>query len=646
MLLKLDSLLAAVVVASWVAATSNAWHCMPSNSSCWPSKSAWSAFNVSVDGLLVAPKPPGHVCSNRMGSQCIIHNNMYTDAFYRSSLVGAMQAPNWECAHLDIYDCCQRPWLPCRQGAVPEYAVAANLPVHVQKAVRFGVKHNLRVVIKSTGHDFQGRSTAKGSLLIWMHNLNKIDFHAVADSEESRCAYQNVPQPYTAWSSPQAAVTVGGGTQWDDVYEEADSRDVAVVGAMSLSVGAAGGYIQGGGHSPFGPLYGLAVDNVLRAEVVTADGVRRNATPCGENSDLLWALRGGGGGTWGVVTSITYATHPLPDNLVDITTQINTKNTSVDAFVEHIVNWTDFVDRNYNGQWSGYTVFNNLENGNMSVLFKYLFSGNPAEYRAGAAPLRQFLTSNPDKYNVTLHEEKAMRTFMEWHGPYRDQTGYSLTLSSRLIPAADIHSPEKRSKIVSAMQDLVHLFPSAHLLLVGGGAVTRQDPDSKWTSVHPAWRKTLFHVAAGPTWKMSDSNRSLIDRLFQESKAGFATLRQLTPNSGAYWNEADYWEDDWPETFWGEKNYRRLKKIKEQVDPKRLFLCWNCVGGTRAEPEHMKNMTSTPSPTEMSITTTVESGESVISLSDHFRNDFSSIIIEVVYDEFSKFYFCFEKERE
>jgi FAD/FMN-containing dehydrogenase len=70
-------------------------------------------------------------------------------------------------------------------------------------------------------------------------------------------------------------------------------------------VGVAGGWVQGGGHSPFSPLYGLAVDNVLEFKVVTADG---NLIVVNDvvNQDLFWALRGGGGGTWGVVVEATF----------------------------------------------------------------------------------------------------------------------------------------------------------------------------------------------------------------------------------------------------------------------------------------------------------------------------------------------------
>jgi len=66
----------------------------------------------------------------------------------------------------------------------------------------------------------------------------------------------------------------------------------------------AGGWLQSGGHSPFSTIHGLAADNALEFKVVTADG---NLVVANEvvNQDLFWALRGGGGGTWGVVVEAT-----------------------------------------------------------------------------------------------------------------------------------------------------------------------------------------------------------------------------------------------------------------------------------------------------------------------------------------------------
>jgi FAD/FMN-containing dehydrogenase len=75
------------------------------------------------------------------------------------------------------------------------------------------------------------------------------------------------------------------------------------------TVGCLGGWMQGGGHGPASHEYGLGADQVLEATVVLANGSIVTASPC-EHSDLYFAIRGGGGGTYGVVVSTTIKAHP------------------------------------------------------------------------------------------------------------------------------------------------------------------------------------------------------------------------------------------------------------------------------------------------------------------------------------------------
>ena len=70
----------------------------------------------------------------------------------------------------------------------------------------------------------------------------------------------------------------------------------------------------------------------------------------------------------------------------------------------------------------------------------------------------------------------------------------------------------------------------------------------------------------------------------EKASAVIQPLRDITPNSGAYWNEADINEPNWEHTFWG-GNYAALKEIKAKYDPHRMFRVWNGVGGTRPETE-------------------------------------------------------------
>ncbi len=112
-------------------------------------------------------------------------------------------------------------------------------------------------------HSYLGRSTGKGALGIWTHNLKAI-------------------QPLLNYSSPAytgAAIKLGAGVQSSAALTAAHRLGYRVVSGTFPSVGLAGGYSLGGGHSMLSPLYGLGADNVLEWEVVTADGTHTVASP-------------------------------------------------------------------------------------------------------------------------------------------------------------------------------------------------------------------------------------------------------------------------------------------------------------------------------------------------------------------------------
>lgn len=90
------------------------------------------------------------------------------------------------------------------------------------------------------------------------------------------------------------------------VYAAVDKAGYSITLGAFSSVGVAGGFAMGGGHGPLGPKYGLAVDNVLQFRIVTADGTVRVANSA-QNTDLFYALRGGGGGVFGVVYESKFA---------------------------------------------------------------------------------------------------------------------------------------------------------------------------------------------------------------------------------------------------------------------------------------------------------------------------------------------------
>lgn len=182
---------------------------------------------------------------------------------------------------------------PCELGNYPSYVVNVTEAGDVQGALAFAQKHNVRIIIKNTGHDYLGKSTGKRSLSLWTHNLKNKEY---------------IPN-YKASYYQGPAAKLGAGIEGFEAYALANSTGHRIVGGTCPTVGIVVGYTQGGGHSILSSSYGVAADNVLEWEVVTVDGRHLTATPT-QNADLYWALSGGGGGTtFGVVLSMTARLH-------------------------------------------------------------------------------------------------------------------------------------------------------------------------------------------------------------------------------------------------------------------------------------------------------------------------------------------------
>ena len=170
----------------------------------------------------------------------------------------------------------------------------------VAAAVTFARRHNLRLVVKGGGHSYLGGSNAADSLLVWTHPMREIEVHDAF-----------VPQGCAGHAPPSPAVTLGAGCSWIEAYDAVTTKAGRYVqGGGCTTVGVAG-LVLGGGFGSFSKRYGTGAGSLLEAEVVTADGAIRIANPR-MNPDLFWALKGGGGGSFGVVTRLTLRTHEAP----------------------------------------------------------------------------------------------------------------------------------------------------------------------------------------------------------------------------------------------------------------------------------------------------------------------------------------------
>lgn len=529
-----------------------------------------------MDGALIAVVPVLAPCFGFDGQPpqqgaCDVVLANFTNSYFRSSQPGATQSVNWEQDPITGADCYEA-GKPCELGNSPPFAVAASTPALVSAALTFAAAHNLRVVIKSTGHEYQGRSAGADALLVWTHALRDAP---VFDPSFSVCA-----------APPGPALTTHPGVSWGEVYAQADAARVEVVGGSEISVSSCGGYTMGGGHSWMGPAYGMAVDNVLQFTAVLANGSSVTANAC-KNSDLFWALRGGGGGTFAVVTSCTYVAHPFaPTGAAGLfaTISLLQAETSLAVFLDGFFAYADSLSSmasSAGGVVAGGYVIPNPSSGTVEVVLG--FNGTVAMANATLAPLSSWVSSQPTMLAIASSQLVPFPSLMAFHESFdasSEPTGNIATLGSRLIPSAVMADAAARLTVAINLTTIAYVTGGLTGMFVAGGAVAVGDPDSTATSISSAWRRAGFHVAFGAGWA---PNATAAERqsIFEGVSFLNDALRAATPGSGSYWSESDFLEPNWQDAFWG-PNYARLQAIKKAVDPNGLFTCHHCVGSEGA----------------------------------------------------------------
>ncbi|TFK34792.1 hypothetical protein BDQ12DRAFT_612887 [Crucibulum laeve] len=523
----------------------------------------WSALNRQVGGRLSTGAPYAQPCfsSSFSSSQCTTIQNDYTDEVTRSHQRGAYIQTQWETCQATGEQCLldylapnnslpTSPPAQCRMGSIPQYFIDVQIPDDVSAAFTFSKKYRVPLVIKNTGHDYKGRSSAPGSLALWTHNLKNITY--ILNFKADGCSKTN------------SAVTVGAGIQWGEAYEFAEAHNITLVGGCDRSVGVAGGWLQGGGHGALSNTMGLGVDRALQFKVVTPDGKYRTANAC-QNEDLFFALRGGGGGTFGVVLEATVLASPQL-SLQTVIVSFAAKNTTLTKQM-----WSILADNGLKWADEGWGGFSQA---NIAILLNPVISKEDAT--TSMAPLIDF-GKQLQAANVT-GAALVVTTFPSWGaffqvftGDHVAVVGSSLALASRLINKSNFDAPKDRTALVSGLLAADATAPGLIILI---SAPTSFAGDGQ-TSVTDVWRSSLYHVTVVSPWNWNAT--------LAEKKAGYDTaskaidnLRKITPEA-AYLNESDVHEPNHEVAFWG-KHYPELLRIKKKYDPDQLLDCWHCVG--------------------------------------------------------------------
>jgi FAD/FMN-containing dehydrogenase len=548
----------------------------------WPSRANWDSLNRDVGGRLLELESPFAKCGgSSVNAACSEALKQIQNPYSIGDQPALTQTSGWVDAWTSLPSV---------------YAVAASTTSDVVCAVNFAGKHKLRLVVKGGGHSYQGTSNAPDSLLIWTRHMNNVVLHNAFVAQG--CEGKQAPQP---------AVTVGAGVMWMDAYDAVTTSGGRYVqGGMCTTVGVAG-LVQSGGFNSFSKCYGTGAAGLLEAEVVTADGEVRVANKC-LHPDLFWAIKGGGGGTLGVITRLTLRTRELPEFFGAVLCTI--KASSDVAYKALIAKAVSFYRSDlFNLHWGEQMRFRRDNVLDITMLFQGL---NQQKAESTWAPFFDWVRATAEYSFIKDPIVLSVPARRFWDAPYMQQQIPGAMIADDRVGSSPRHvfwsddqgevgqflhsyktawlpasllQTKRQSVLVDAIFNSTRYWAVAlHFNKGLAGAPAEEIAAARNTATNPQALDAFalaFIVGAGPPaypgmpGPAPDLERAR-DNAAHIAKAMDALLK-AAPGAGAYVSESDYYQANWQTAFWG-ANYPRLASVKRKYDPNGLFIVHHGVG--------------------------------------------------------------------
>ena len=285
-----------------------------------------------------------------------------------------------------------------------------------------------------------------------------------------------------------------------------------------------------------------------------------------ENADLYWALSGGGGGTYGVVTSLTARVHPdVPVSGANLT--FTNDGISQDTFYQAIATWHASLPKI-------------TDAGAMAIFFytNTSFSISPltgpgiskTQMENLLQPFTAALEKLGIKYTVVVRQFPGyLSEFHAMQSPI--QVGVA-QYGGRLIPRSAVEHDSH------ALTAAVRNITEDGALFIGVGLnVSKALVGDVYNAVLPAWRDTLIDAVITTPWNFTAPWADMLALQKKMTNQYIPQLTAVSPDSGCYLNEADFMQPNWQKTFYG-VNYERLRTIKAKYDPNDIFYAPTAVG--------------------------------------------------------------------
>ena len=430
-----------------------------------------------------------------------------------------------------------------RFDGAPEPAAVARCANEqdVVDCVRFAAATRVPLALRAGGHSYGGWSRNRG-LVADVRAMSTVQLDSAAK-----------------------VARIGAGARLVEVYSALGAAGAALAGGSCPTVGVTG-LALGGGQGVLSRAFGLTCDAIRSARVVTADGRARTVDATHE-PDLFWALRGGGGGSFGAVTSLTMSVRPAP------TVHVFFLAFDFAHAAQVLSAWQQWLPARPAELWTTCKLLADPGAGRLRAVVAGTWIGAAGDLDGQLAPLLRGLPAPTSRSSSTMSYTAAM--FFEAgcdqnagasscisHALAPAQRQAFAATSSVLASALPTAGIEAAVKATQAAMNLSHLIEGGVSFDALGGQVSQVAP----TATPVPYRRALAVAQYTATWASGRTSAEPFDRYVR----GFRSTMSRWLGAAAYANYADASITDYGSAYWG-ANYPRLQQVKHQYDPHQLF---------------------------------------------------------------------------
>jgi FAD/FMN-containing dehydrogenase len=413
--------------------------------------------------------------------------------------------------------------------AVSPFAIVfCQTVADVVNAVKWAQTSGIPIRVRSGRHNYEAFSIANDALIIDLNDLEQIQV-----------------------DRPKQQVKIQAGAELLPVYEALSVEGLTIPGGSCATVGITGATL-GGGYGLLSRWKGLACDSLLSIEMVTATGqlITANAT---QNSDLFWALRGSGGGNFGIVTSLTYQVYPIDQVTIY---QLSWNWTEIERVMQLWQTWAPETDERHT------SILKLVPESVGSVFVVGQFVGTEAELRSQLAPL---LALAPKSVSIeTLPHIEAVYAFAGLKPGYPKRLAHWHGSQTKFKNTSDYVDRPLNAAGTAVVINFLKQAPSKNVVLQFdsyGGAIAKVASDA---TAFPH-RQVKFNIQYQTYWNKPQDQTAHINWV-----RNFRAAMQPHVTGGSYVNYCDRDLKNWQAAYYG-NNWKKLQQVKRRIDPGNFF---------------------------------------------------------------------------